>query len=122
MLPVVNEDQFCKGWLRLEFVFDLSNNHRSMLILRIPLPLDIPVFDGANVMSLDFLIREIRAIFAARVGLSSSCRYSALAGLAVSARLSASTCVTSPPTFVQLRSETQGIGWRRNNPMQSRAL
>jgi NADH:quinone reductase (non-electrogenic) len=23
MLPVVNEDQHCKGWLRLEFVFDL---------------------------------------------------------------------------------------------------
>jgi len=23
MLPVVNEDQMCKGWLRLEFVFDL---------------------------------------------------------------------------------------------------
>jgi len=29
MLPVVNEDQHCKGWLRLEFVFDLLHQGKA---------------------------------------------------------------------------------------------
>jgi NADH dehydrogenase len=29
MLPVVNEDQQCKGWLRLEFVFDLLHQGKA---------------------------------------------------------------------------------------------
>jgi NADH dehydrogenase len=29
MLPVVNEDQLCKGWLRLDFVFDLLHQGRA---------------------------------------------------------------------------------------------
>ena len=29
MLPVVNEDQRCKGWLRLDFVFDLLHQGKA---------------------------------------------------------------------------------------------
>jgi NADH:quinone reductase (non-electrogenic) len=29
MLPVVNEDQLCKGWLRLDFVFDLLHQGKA---------------------------------------------------------------------------------------------
>ena len=29
MLPVVNQDQLCKGWLRLDFVFDLLHQGKA---------------------------------------------------------------------------------------------
>jgi CBS domain-containing protein len=29
MLPVVNEDQLCKGWLRPDFVFDLLHQGKA---------------------------------------------------------------------------------------------